>query len=270
MSDRDIWAVSAIVWGFLMGGIAMVCFAVYSVYRRMRLVANSLTATGTVVRVNKFRRGPTGERDTFFRPIVQFTAPDGSAVEFADPFFANVATHRVGDAVCVLYDPDDPARARIAGFYRLYLAPAALLFIGVIWVWLAAPMVQHLPRSENAAAPRGAILERFVGRWSNEDPETRSITRLEIRPQLKGLAVQMWGKCSPVECDWGAPQSINLAHSDQDVIELGWRTSFATRKQTVTLLSAGRLKVVTDTHFTIPAGRQDYVSTEYFKPARGD
>jgi Protein of unknown function (DUF3592) len=48
-----------------------------------------------------------------YRPTVQFTTPDGTAVTATSPFGSNPRQGRVGDAVTVLYDRRNPQRVRV-------------------------------------------------------------------------------------------------------------------------------------------------------------
>ncbi|SFV55675.1 hypothetical protein MNB_SV-6-647 [hydrothermal vent metagenome] len=45
----------------------------------------------------------------------------------------------------------------------------------------------------------------FIGRWREDDPYARGLTRLEVYPSHGTLFVHVWGRgrCYPKECNWG-------------------------------------------------------------------
>jgi hypothetical protein len=119
------------------------------------------------------------------------------------------------------------------------------------------------------APPPGANVDRFVGLWANENPQTEGITRVEITSRLGDLHVQMWGSCEPTDCNWGT-QSTDVSDSDDGTLSITWRPGFKVEAQELTVLSDGRLQVVSHTHFTDDSGRPDYDSTHYFRRTTGE
>ncbi|MFT5064361.1 MAG: hypothetical protein ACI91G_001739, partial [Gammaproteobacteria bacterium] len=55
-----------------------------------------------------------------YKPVVEFTAPSGEQIEFASSSSSNPPSYAVGELVDVLYDPDDPHNALIAGSFSLW------------------------------------------------------------------------------------------------------------------------------------------------------
>jgi hypothetical protein len=119
------------------------------------------------------------------------------------------------------------------------------------------------------APPPGANVNRFVGLWANENPQTDGITRVEIQSRLDKLHIQMWGQCRPTDCDWGT-ESTDRSDSDDSTLSITWDEGYKVETQEVTNLSDGRLQVVSHTHFTDDSGRPDYDSTEYFTRTTGE
>lgn len=117
--------------------------------------------------------------------------------------------------------------------------------------------------SPSATQPPAANVDRFVGRWANENPDTSGITRVEIDRRLNKLTVRMWGKCHPTDCDWGR-QSTDVADSEDAVLSITWTKSFAVTTQQLTLLPDRRLRVSGHTRFTDTSGRPEYDSTHFF------
>ncbi len=54
-------------------------------------------------------------------------------------------------------------------------------------------------------------LERYAGTWSNVDQRTRGIVKLQVQVESGKVFVHAWGKCHPVNCDWGRVQAIPFA-----------------------------------------------------------
>jgi hypothetical protein len=59
--------------------------------------------------------GPATDRDHLAFPVLKFTLPDGRIVETQSDHGTNWPPGEPGDHVTVLYQPDDPAHARIEG-----------------------------------------------------------------------------------------------------------------------------------------------------------
>lgn len=66
----------------------------------------------------------------------------------------------------------------------------------------------------------------FVGTWTNQDRNTRYITRLIIQQSGSGYKVQAFGSCSPTDCDWGPVDATAVG----DGLEATWDQGFAVRK----------------------------------------
>ena len=118
--------------------------------------------------------------------------------------------------------------------------------------------------STPAPPPPAGNVDRFVGLWTNENPDTDGITRVEIDRRLNTLSVHMWGKCHPADCDWGTQQT-DVSDSDDGVLFITWTPGFSLTSQQVTALPDGRLRVVGHTRFTDNSGRPEYDSTHYFR-----
>lgn len=107
-------------------------------------------------------------------------------------------------------------------------------------------------------------LSAFLGNWSNMDDNTGGMTRLEILP-LDDQQVQFhgFGKCSPVDCDWG----LTPARMENDaligVYEFGFKQTRITVRRHNNLLSAELVH-----HFAPGDGRPD--RTEYEMLAGGN
>ena len=114
------------------------------------------------------------------------------------------------------------------------------------------------------------------GNWVNADPDTRSLTRINLRfvcqdqilngqlyPPGPPWYVHIWGKCHPTDCDWGEVGGQRLESGHIFAI---YRQGFATRYvyAKMSKYRAGQLWVYTWTNFTDPH-RPDYGVHNWFR-----
>ena len=114
------------------------------------------------------------------------------------------------------------------------------------------------------------LVNPFLGYWINEDPNTNSITKIDIQENNNLLEIYMWGKCHPTDCDWAAmnnpegPAITTVDDAYDGVLNIVWYPDFAIETQEITYLGGDRLEVYTFTHFTDNSGRLDYERYDYF------
>jgi hypothetical protein len=97
----------------------------------------------------------------------------------------------------------------------------------------------------------------FSGMWKNDNPQTRGISRLEVRQNGALVFVHAWGACSPQDCDWGTERGA-VSNGSASV---AWDQSFVLRKMTL-MADAGRLRVTIDSVYRDKRAPQH--SQEYF------
>jgi hypothetical protein len=114
--------------------------------------------------------------------------------------------------------------------------------------------------------PSGAKVSSFVGRWTNENPDSPGITKADFDNRLNRVIVRMWGSCHPTDCDWGT-NFTSVKDSDDGVLNIKWDQSFAVSDQRIRLLPDKRLEVVSHVRFTDNSGRPDSESVDYFVKA---
>jgi hypothetical protein len=110
-----------------------------------------------------------------------------------------------------------------------------------------------------------SFADSLIGNWKNANgPATPSITRLQFYHVGLLLYVHAYGKCQPVDCDWGSTLvTFPTARPAQAV----FRFSFATK--TLEIVKQGHeVTAETFTHFTDGSGRQDYHIIDDFIPAQ--
>lgn len=116
------------------------------------------------------------------------------------------------------------------------------------------------------------------GNWVNYDPNTRSLTRAELRftcqdqilngqlyPPGPPWHVHLWGACHPNDCDWGEVGAENVTIGERTYIFAVYYQGFATRYvyADMSLYRAGQLWIWMWTDFTDP-NRPDYESQNWF------
>ena len=118
-----------------------------------------------------------------------------------------------------------------------------------------------------AAAPASAAVPDFFGSWYASAPDTRGITRIDVRRSGDRIFVRIWGACHPTSCDWGeAPGQAYTAEVDAptwpeaDTVTAQFDTG---AEHTIVLLhrTGGELAYETFTHFQDGSGRSDYHQT---------
>ncbi len=125
------------------------------------------------------------------------------------------------------------------------------------------------------AAPVFAGLNQFAGRWKNTDPNTRGVTKLNIRISGTDVTVHAWGKCHPTDCDRGqvkayayAPSvSSNLVDTAQ-TLSVVFRTGFSQTLMIIRPVGRNRLRAKVLTRFTDRSGRTNYEADYTFARVR--
>jgi hypothetical protein len=122
-------AMRIISWLFPVLGVLLLVGALLLANNSRRFVASAHATPGTVVELIASRDSD----GTTYKPVVRFTATDGREITYTETFSGNPAPYDVGETVEVLFTPDEPSKARIKGFMSLWLGPAILGGMGLIF-----------------------------------------------------------------------------------------------------------------------------------------
>jgi hypothetical protein len=114
--------------GFLSLGI--VCWRRVRAFRR-----SAVRAEATVV---GFRTRKDSEGSLLYFPIVRFRDQSGREHEVCSDTGQSPAGFVEGATAVVLYDPSNPAKARIDSFWQMWFGPACLFFCGGVCAAVAA------------------------------------------------------------------------------------------------------------------------------------
>ena len=101
----------------------------------------------------------------------------------------------------------------------------------------------------------GLTYNNFVGVWENENDETRSFPKCEIRYEENRFYVHIWGACVPQYCDWGETPSEKLDENTTKFV-VNWDQGFVKRTQ-ILELKEGKLILTTNSHYKDDSGRPD-------------
>lgn len=132
----------------LMGG------AYYTGNDMIERVKNGASAQGIVTDITS-KRSRSSDGDTImYYSTVEFTAPNGETVKFKDSMGASYPLHKDGQAVPVLYYPDQPTDAMIdRGIWNWGIS--TLLAIGSVLLLLAC--LRHLGGGGRSNSRRGRV-----------------------------------------------------------------------------------------------------------------
>ena len=118
--------------------------------------------------------------------------------------------------------------------------------------------------------PAQASIDDFLGTWNNSDTNTRGITKIIVSRAGDDVSMQVFGSCSPTDCDWGmiaahvmgpGVSADNMANANSVVAV--YDQNFAD-KIIILQPSFGGLQAQALTHFKDGSGRSDYSSTDQF------
>jgi hypothetical protein len=119
-------------------------------------------------------------------------------------------------------------------------------------------------------SPAFAAPADFVGTWVNTNSNTRGITRVVVTSAgSNALNVQVFGKCSPTDCDWGKTTLLTYGNDVQDTnhrfATASYDKGFSKTIVTFSLQRNKQISLQNFTQFTDKSGRQNYASQEVLK-----
>lgn len=95
-------------WWLLVFAVACIAMGAPPLVNDLRFVAAAHSTTGVIVEVERV------DQTILFRPIVEYTGPDGRQLRFASGQTASDrSAYQVGQIIGVLYAPNNPADARL-------------------------------------------------------------------------------------------------------------------------------------------------------------
>ncbi len=83
-----------------------------------------------------------------------------------------------------------------------------------------------------SASEASAGINDFGGQWVNQNSDTDDVTRVSVQRTRTGLRVNVFGRCHPTDCDWGAVNATAFA-SRADSINGSKSPARTTRKRAI-------------------------------------
>ena len=111
--------------GFLLAALALLFWL-----RTRAFLGTAQKAQGTVIRMVYSSDSDGGGG---YSPVYTFRTMSGQVIEVTDRMSSNPPQFKEGQIVDVLYDPENPNRARINKWLNLYFVPLLLGFLGLVF-----------------------------------------------------------------------------------------------------------------------------------------
>lgn len=105
--------------------------------------------------------------------------------------------------------------------------------------------------------------DRFVGTWENENPETDSVTRIQVESRNDGFWVGIWGSCPTPACFEG-PLLTPLSDAQDGTLTFDSKLSFKESTYSLTAIADGRVRLSYRGKFIDGSGRLPFENVQYF------
>lgn len=125
-------------------GVGMLAGSIFIFSNTTRFIAGAAEAGGKVIDLERTRSSSSSSSrssSTMYRPVVEFTTATGKRIEFVSSVGSSPPSHRVGEAVTVLYNPADPSKARIKSFFQLWFGFLIVFFLGLVFAAIGLGMI---------------------------------------------------------------------------------------------------------------------------------
>lgn len=134
--SRQIVTLFLLVFGtiFVAIGLATCCESYW-------FVRHSVSAQGNVIELRLVTQTDSdGQESTGYAPVFTFIAQNGNPYTAISRSNSNPPQYKVGDSITVLYEPDNPSRARIDSFLDLWFLPVIFGGIGAAFICISTSM----------------------------------------------------------------------------------------------------------------------------------
>ena len=120
-----------LIFGLIFGGVGflLAALAMFFLIRTRIFINNSQQTQGTITQMVYSR----DSESSGYIPVFRFRTLQGQEVEVSGNLRTNPPQFQVGQTIDVLYDPDNPQKARIKKWMNLYFVPALLGFLGLLF-----------------------------------------------------------------------------------------------------------------------------------------
>jgi hypothetical protein len=129
---------------FIPIGLLLLLAAVSTAWTTKAWLARAVEVRGQVIEMVRVRAKESHRY--LFTPLVRFQTVDGRVVEFQSSHRSNPPAYYTGQAVSVLYDPEQPNSAAICGVLSIWSLPMVLSFLGAIFLALGTVIAVLIER----------------------------------------------------------------------------------------------------------------------------
>lgn len=140
-------------------------------------------ASFTQGRVTDLARNSDSDGDTF-APVVAFTTPQGTEVEFTSSVSSNPPSFAVGEIVEVAYHADNPLNAQINTFWSLWLGVIILGGMGVFFAGFSTLFLTMVPQGDPVSIDEkiAEMKAKMEAAQSESKPHESSVKRNDDWP----------------------------------------------------------------------------------------
>jgi len=127
------------IFGLVFGGVGtlLVALALFFFIRTRIFINNSQQTQGTITQMVYSH----DSESSGYTPVFRFRTFQGQEVEVSGNLRTNPPQFQVGQTIDVLYDPENPQKARIKKWMNLYFVPALLGFLGLVFGCIGVGMI---------------------------------------------------------------------------------------------------------------------------------
>lgn len=102
-------------------------------YSSWNFYSNGVEVQGTVVRLEAHSSSDSG---TTYSPVYSYTV-DGQQYEYESVNSSSPPSREVGEVATLLYNPDNPSKARENSFWELWLLPVIMCPVSIMMILLS-------------------------------------------------------------------------------------------------------------------------------------
>lgn len=156
----------------LLIGICLLGVGVYFVRDQLEFISNSVETAGVVEELSTHRSKNT----THYSPVVTYTV-EGQSYRVTGKVSSNSShDYKVGDAVRVRYEKNDPASAELVSFSDMWLMSTLMLGLGVLFSFIGAYDIRiNLHKQKmRTELPRSGKKLQLVGRIDARQTKSRT------------------------------------------------------------------------------------------------
>lgn len=122
-----------------LSAVILTVLSIWYLYTSVSLAANGVEASATVVRLEASSSSDGG---TTYSPVFRYVV-DGQEYEYESVNSSYPPSHEVGEVTTLLYNPENPAKARENSFWELWLLPSIMcpISFGMVVLSVMIPMI---------------------------------------------------------------------------------------------------------------------------------